>query len=51
MIKKKPKKYITSWEGINENIIKMNINIFGKKIAILGVCGISEASVMKGEFY
>ena len=53
MIKKKLQTYITSCEGINENIIKMNINILGKKVTILGVCGISEdeASVKKEVLY
>ena len=53
MTKKKLKKYITNCEGINENIIKVNIDIFGKKVTILGVYGISgvEASAKKEEFY
>jgi hypothetical protein len=36
MIKKKLKKCITGWKGIKENIIKTNINIFGKQVTILG---------------
>ena len=50
---KKLKKYITSWEGINENIIKMNVNVSGKKATILEVYGVSEdeATLKKEEFY
>ena len=53
MIKKKFKTYITSWEAINKNITKMNINVFDKKVTMLGVYGISQdkASVKKEEFY
>ena len=41
MIKKKFKKFLTSWGAINENIIKMDINTFGKIITILGLYEIS----------
>mgnify|MGYP000029344414 CR=1 FL=1 len=53
MIKKTYKKYIKQWEAINENMIKLNLNIFGKRIAILGVYGLSEDEPQerKDEFY
>jgi hypothetical protein len=36
------KRYITTWEAINENMIKLHMNLFGKKLCILGIYAISE---------
>ena len=53
LIKKKYKKNISSWEAIDENMILVNLNLFGKKITILGVYAISEDEPVakKDEFY
>ena len=37
LVKKRYKRYITTWEAINENM-----NLFGKKLCILGIYAISE---------
>jgi hypothetical protein len=36
-VKKRYKGYITTWEAVNENMIKLNMNLFGKKLCILGI--------------
>jgi len=36
------KRYITTWEAINENMIKLHMNMFGKKLCILGIYAISD---------
>ena len=53
LIKKRFKRCINNWEAINENIIKMDVNMFGRKVTIVGVYGISEdeRSQKKDEFY
>jgi hypothetical protein len=30
LVKKRYKRYITTWEAVNENMIKLHMNIFGK---------------------
>ncbi|XP_072375957.1 pickpocket protein 28-like, partial [Diabrotica undecimpunctata] len=42
IIRKTLRRHITSWEAINQRLIKMNITIKGSRIAILGVYGINE---------
>lgn len=42
IIHRKWRKYIKSWEAVNERIIKVNLDIFGHKITILGIYGINE---------
>lgn len=37
LLKKKFKRKISDWEPINENMIKVNIQQFGRKITVLGV--------------
>ena len=53
LIKKRYKRYITTWEAVNENMIKLNMNLFGKKLCILGICAISddENAVVKEDFW
>ncbi|XP_072160540.1 uncharacterized protein [Bemisia tabaci] len=36
------RKCITSWEPINERIVKMNVTVYGHKITLLGVYGIND---------
>jgi len=31
-----------TWEALNENMIKVHMNLFGKKLCILGVYAISD---------
>ena len=42
LIKKKYKRNITIWEAIDENIIKLNINLFERNVVILGIYNISD---------
>jgi hypothetical protein len=41
LVKKRYKSYITTCEAINENIIKLHMNLLGKKLCILGIYAIS----------
>ncbi|XP_043485867.1 craniofacial development protein 2-like [Polistes fuscatus] len=47
------RKHITSWEAINERMIKVNMNIYGYRTTILGVYGVNEDALVanKDEFY
>ena len=53
LVKKRCKRYIMTWEAINENMIKLNMNSFGKKLCILGIYAISgdENAVVKEDFW
>jgi len=42
LIRKKYRKCITSWEPINERLIKINLTIRGRKITILGVYAVND---------
>jgi hypothetical protein len=42
LLKKRHKRYITNCEAINENMIKLHMNLFGKKLCILGIYAISD---------
>jgi hypothetical protein len=42
LVKKKYKRYITTWEAINENIIKLHMSLLGKRLCILGIYVISD---------
>jgi len=42
LVKKRYKRYITTWEALNENMIKLHMNLFGKKLCILGIYAISD---------
>jgi endonuclease/exonuclease/phosphatase (EEP) superfamily protein YafD len=42
LVKKRYKRYITTWEAINENMIVLHMNMFGKKLCILGIYAISD---------
>jgi len=42
LVKKRYKRYITTWKAINENMIKLHMNLFGKKLCILGIYAISD---------
>jgi hypothetical protein len=47
------KRYITTWEAINENMIKLHMNLFGKKLCILRIYAISEdeSILVKEDFF
>jgi hypothetical protein len=53
LVKKKYKRYITTWEAVNENMIKLHMNLFGKKLCILGIYAISDDvnAVVKEDFW
>jgi hypothetical protein len=53
LVKKRFKRYITTWEAVNENMIKLYMNLFGKKMCILGIYAISddENAVVKEDFW
>jgi len=42
LVKKRYKRYITTWEALNENMIKAHMNLFGKNLCILGIYAISD---------
>jgi len=42
LIHRRFRKNITSWEAINERIIKLNIDLFGARTTIIGVYGVNE---------
>ena len=52
LVKKRYKRYVMTWEAVNENMIKLRMNLFGKKLCILGICAISddENAVVKEDF-
>jgi hypothetical protein len=52
LVKKRYKRYITTWETINENMIQLHMNLFGKKLCILGIYAISEdeSTLVKEDF-
>ena len=41
-----------TWRAINGNMIKLHMNLFGKKLCILGIYAITddEHAVVKGDF-
>lgn len=53
LINKRFKNKITNWDPIDENIIKVNLHIYGRRIAVLGVYTISddEPVAMKDTFF
>jgi hypothetical protein len=53
LVKKRYKKYITTWEAVNENKIKLHMNLFGKNLCILGIYEISddETAVVKEDIF
>ena len=52
LVKKRYKSYITTSEAVNENMIKLHMNLFGKKLCILGIYAINdiENAVVKEDF-
>jgi len=52
LVKKRYKSCITTWEAVNENMIKLHMNLFGKKLCILGIYAINddENAVVKEDF-
>ncbi|XP_057663198.1 uncharacterized protein LOC130898146 [Diorhabda carinulata] len=42
LIKKSLRKYVSSWEAVNQRIIKINIAICGNKTTVIGTYGINE---------
>lgn len=44
LIHRKYRKYITTWEGISERIIKINMNIRGYRLTIIGVYAVNDDS-------
>ena len=53
LVKKRYKRYIMTWEAVNENMIKLHMNLFGKKLCILGIHAINddENAVVKEDFW
>lgn len=53
LISKKLRQHITSWEPINERIIKMNLTLKAHKITILGVYAVNDDALVnkKNEFF
>jgi len=53
LVKKRYKRYITTWEALNGNTIKLQMILFWKKLCILGTYAISddENAVVKEDFW
>jgi hypothetical protein len=53
LVKKRYKRYITTWEAINENMIKLHMNLFVKKLRILGIYAKSddENTLVREDFW
>ena len=53
LIRKKFRKYIKTWEAINSRIIKMNLDIWGYRMTILGIYGVNDDATVKikDDFY
>jgi exonuclease III len=53
LVKKRYKRYIMTWEAINENMIKLHMNLFGKKLCVLGIYAISDDKnvLVKEDFF
>ena len=53
LVKKRYKRHITTWDAINENMKKLYMNLFGKKLCILGIYAINndENSVVKDDYF
>jgi len=42
LVKKRYKRYITTWEAINGNMIRLHMNLFGTNLCILGIHAIGD---------
>ena len=42
LVKKRYERYITTWEALNENVIQIHMNLFGRKLCILEIYTISD---------
>ncbi|XP_072400334.1 uncharacterized protein [Diabrotica undecimpunctata] len=53
LIKKKLKNNITDWETIDENILRVNIDIYGHKITMIAACAPSDDATInvKEDFF
>jgi len=53
LVKKRYNRYITTWEAINENMIKLHMNLLGKKLCILGIYAINNDKniLVKEDFF
>jgi hypothetical protein len=53
LVKKRYNRYITTFGAINENMIKLHVNVFGKNLRILGIYAISddENVLVKEDFF
>lgn len=53
VIRRTLRKYITSWEAINQRFIKMNLTIKGYRVTILGVYGVNNDAIVniKDDFF
>ena len=53
LVERRYKIYITNWKAINESMIKLHMNLFGKKLSILRMYAVSddEHAVVKEDFF
>ena len=53
LVNKRYNRYVTTWETISENMINLHMNLFGKKLCILGIYPISddEITLVKEDFW
>ena len=53
VVKKRYKRYIKTWEAMNENMIMLHTNLFVKKLCSLGIYAISDDknALVKEDFW
>ena len=53
LVKKRYERYITTWEALNENVIQIHMNLFGRKLCILEIYTISDDknALVKEDFW
>lgn len=53
MIKKKYRKYITNYETIDERIIKIYMNLYGRRLELFVIYALNDddVGIEKGKFY
>nr|XP_018896775.1 PREDICTED: uncharacterized protein LOC109030332 [Bemisia tabaci] len=53
LIRKTLRKYINNWEAVSPRIIKMNLTVYGHRIALLGVYGVNDDAPvgLKDQFF
>ena len=53
LLRRSLRKFVGTWEAVNQRIIKMNLNLYGHKITLLGVYGVNDDATVacKDQFF